>query len=312
MEKNKPPEVSICIPAYNQTAYLKILLESIAWQTFTGYEIIVSDDSTTTDVKDLVTAFNFGEKLKYFRNEPPLGSPANWNAAIKKASGKYIKIMHHDDAFNSITALAEMMNYIKANDYDYIFSDSAIDNVRDSSQNRIHRIRNFDKLVKKPWLLFFGNSIGGPSALLIKAGELKQLDYDPKFIWLVDIEYYTRLLKSNCKGDIIPKPLILTHDAADHRLTSAILRNAKLQIKEHAMLYARLSPKAPSLVKFFMQVYMTRLFFRFRLKDKDLTDLFIGKPRLLRIYFSLIRFKPLYFAYRIFIQFLDISRKFLF
>ncbi len=35
--------------------------------------------------------------------------------------------MHHDDAFTNDTALAEMMNFIEANGYDYIFADSKIE-----------------------------------------------------------------------------------------------------------------------------------------------------------------------------------------
>jgi glycosyltransferase involved in cell wall biosynthesis len=311
MGKNQTPEVSICIHAYNQTAYLEILFESIARQTFTGYEIILSDDSSTPDVKKLADASGFGDKMKYYRNVPSLGSPANWNAAIEKASGEYIKIMHHDDALNSPTALEEMMACIKNNNHDYLFCFSAIENVSDPGKNRVHRIRKFGKLKNKPYLLFFGNSIGGPSGLLVK-NNLKDLKYDTKFIWLVDVEYYIRLLETNHTGTIIAKPLVLTHDAVEHRLTSSILGDPGLQIKEHAVLYGHLSSKAPVITRFFMQVYLTRLFFKFGIKNDELLSLFADKPQLLRAYFSVIKFKPASFAYRLVIQVLDMTRKALF
>ncbi len=306
------PSVSICIPAYNQTVYLNILLKSVERQTFTGYEIIVSDDSTTTDVKNLVDSFDFGEKLKYFRNERSLGSPSNWNAAIQKASGEYIKIMHHDDAFTNDTALAEMMNFIEANGYDYIFADSKIENVKETGKNRIHRIRKFSKVAIRPYLLFFGNSIGSPSTSLIKRNPLAHLEYNPQYIWLVDMEYYIRLFLASSKGGSISKPLILTHDAADHRLTSKIITDFDLQIKEQAMLYNFLIPKSPAFSKFFMQVYLVRLFYKAGTKNKELTRTFIHVPKLLDIYFSAVKYKPLYFAYHICIKSLDILRKILF
>ncbi|TMI73708.1 MAG: glycosyltransferase family 2 protein [Bacteroidetes bacterium] len=311
MGKNQTPEVSICIPAYNQTTYLKILLDSIARQTFADFEIILSDDSTTPDVKDLAEASGFGGKMKYYKNNPSLGSPANWNAAIEKTSGQYIKIMHHDDALNSPTALEEMMACIKNNNSDYLFCFSAIENVSDPGKNRIHRISRFGKLKNKPYLLFFGNSIGGPSSLLVK-NTLKDLKYDTKLIWLVDVEYYIRLLETNRAGNIIAKPLVLTHDAVEHRLTSSILANPELQIKEHASLYRNLSSKAPAITRFFMQVYLTRLFFKFGVKNKELLNLFADKPRLLNAYFSTIKIKPAYLAYRVVITVLDITRKALF
>jgi glycosyltransferase involved in cell wall biosynthesis len=306
------PSVSICIPAYNQTVYLNILLKSVERQTFTGYEIIVSDDSTKMDVKNLVDSFHFGEKLQYFRNEPSLGSPSNWNAAIQKASGEYIKIMHHDDAFTSDTALAEMMNFIETNGYDYIFADSKIENVKEPGKNRIHRIRKFSRLASKPYLLFFGNSIGSPSTSLIKRNPLAHLEYNPQYIWLVDMEYYVRLFLASSKGGSISKALILTHDAADHRLTSKIITDFDLQIKEQAMLYNYLVPNSPVISKFFMQVYLARLFFKARAKNKEITSTFIHVPKLLNTYFSAVKFKPLYFAYHIFIRSMDILRKILF
>src|ERR1700752_965375 len=104
------PKVSICIPAYNQPENISRALESVRVQTFTDYEVIVTDDSSNDSVKEAVSKFSFGDKLKYIKNSPVLGSPENWNEAIRHATGEYIKILHHDDWLASPTSLA---TYVK-------------------------------------------------------------------------------------------------------------------------------------------------------------------------------------------------------
>jgi glycosyltransferase involved in cell wall biosynthesis len=58
-------KVSICIPAYNQTEYLRKNLDSILMQSFVDYEVILTDDSTTNEVRDLVEVYDFKCKKKY-------------------------------------------------------------------------------------------------------------------------------------------------------------------------------------------------------------------------------------------------------
>ncbi|MBL7743839.1 MAG: glycosyltransferase family 2 protein [Chitinophagaceae bacterium] len=309
MATDQLPKVSICIPTYNQIIYLDILLRSIEKQTFTDYEIILSDDSTTDNVQNLLNNFSFGHKLTYTRNKPSLGSPSNWNAAISKAKGEYVKIMHHDDAFTSYTSLEEMVNFIEANNYDYIFTDTKVNNVKKPEESREHTIRKLSKIIRKPYLLFFGNSIGSPSTLLLKREKFAQLKYDSAYIWLVDIEYYTRLFSISSKGNSIPKPLIITHGSAEHQLTSKILTNFPLQAREQALLYNQLSQEASSISEFFMQIYFVRLLFKGKLNDKKILAIFSQPPLPVRIYFSVIKFKPLYFACKILTQLLDMTRK---
>ena len=85
--------VSICIPAYKRADFLERCLDSILQQSFQQYEIVITDDSPTDELKSLSGK---DERIVYVKNEQPLGSPANWNKAISLARGKYIKIMHHD------------------------------------------------------------------------------------------------------------------------------------------------------------------------------------------------------------------------
>src|SRR4051794_28296452 len=98
------PEVSICIPAYGDPYLLERCLRSVIAQSYTNYEVIVSDDSRHEKLQEVVYKLN-DRRISYYKNRSILGSPANWNEAISYAKGKYIKILHHDDWFASDTAL---------------------------------------------------------------------------------------------------------------------------------------------------------------------------------------------------------------
>ncbi|MDE1192482.1 MAG: glycosyltransferase [Arachidicoccus sp.] len=92
--------ISICIPAYKNPTLLKRLLDSITMQTFKDFEIIITDDSPNNEIELLIEIYKSRfASLHYFKNSHSLGSPENWNESIRKASGKWIKIMHHDDFF---------------------------------------------------------------------------------------------------------------------------------------------------------------------------------------------------------------------
>ena len=62
------PKVSICIPAYNQVAYLQRTIDSVLAQTFTDYEIIITDDSDNKLVKDFVEQYNLPGVIHYYKN----------------------------------------------------------------------------------------------------------------------------------------------------------------------------------------------------------------------------------------------------
>ena len=71
------PFFSICIPAYKNIAYLKRLLKSINEQTFTDFEVIITDDSSDSSVENLLQQLKFAHKVNYHKNIPALGMPAS-------------------------------------------------------------------------------------------------------------------------------------------------------------------------------------------------------------------------------------------
>jgi len=112
------PLVSILIPTYNQTKYLKLALDSALNQSYRNTEIIICDDSTTDEVQKLVEQYmDKTDKIKYFNNGGPSGDwgKINLEKCFQKSSGEYINYLFHDDLFN-LNKLDRMVNYFLYDD----------------------------------------------------------------------------------------------------------------------------------------------------------------------------------------------------
>lgn len=107
-------KVSICIPAYNNEVSLKRCLDSVLIQDFEDYEIVITDDSPSNVIAQLVSGYN-NSKIHYYKNTENLGSPENWNRALSLAKGEYIKIIHHDDWFSSNDSLDKFVALLDTN-----------------------------------------------------------------------------------------------------------------------------------------------------------------------------------------------------
>lgn len=98
MSNNKTPQVSIGLPVYNAGNYLKEALDSILAQTFTDFELIISDNASTDATEKICRDYASQDKrIRYIRNEKNLGGAANFNRVFELASGRYFKWVAHDD-----------------------------------------------------------------------------------------------------------------------------------------------------------------------------------------------------------------------
>ncbi len=100
--------VSICIPTYNGGKFIRETLESIKALTYDNIEVIVTDDCSADDTLDICREYDF---VKIFVNEERQGLVGNWNMAVSKSSGYYIKLIGQDDllAPASITRQVEAL-----------------------------------------------------------------------------------------------------------------------------------------------------------------------------------------------------------
>ena len=223
--------ISICIPAYKRVDFLKRLLDSIASQTFQDFEVIVSDDSPGVEVSQLLEAYkSIIPQLSYHRNLQALGTPENWNEAMRKATGQWIKIMHDDDWFNGVNALEKFAEAASDKTKALLFC-SYIDVFLASGKER--RVRpagfRFRQLQREPVSLLSRNIIGPPSVVMhINDG---YHFYDPKLKWLVDVDMYVRRLKDE-QLIYIPDALVMVGVGQD-QVTASVHGDPGVEVPEH-------------------------------------------------------------------------------
>ena len=95
---------SVVVLLYNNSEYLNECLDSIIAQDYPSIEIIVADDGSKSFEREHIISY-LGSKKKenlinyiVYQNEKNYGTVKSANGAIRKASGKYIKLLAADDA----------------------------------------------------------------------------------------------------------------------------------------------------------------------------------------------------------------------
>ena len=110
--------ISVCIPTYNQSAYIKSAVYSAFHQTLKPDEIIVLDDCSTDDTFDIIKALESEIPiLKVQRQSKNMGISRNVNDCLRMASGDFVVRLDSDDQLLPayIQKLASMMiKYPKA------------------------------------------------------------------------------------------------------------------------------------------------------------------------------------------------------
>jgi glycosyltransferase involved in cell wall biosynthesis len=92
------PAVSIGVPVYDGEAFLEESLTSLLNQTFTDFEVIISDNASTDATQRICEDFaSRDDRVKYFRNQVNKGVTYNWNRTFHLASAPLFKWAAHDD-----------------------------------------------------------------------------------------------------------------------------------------------------------------------------------------------------------------------
>ncbi|MTD14110.1 glycosyltransferase [Nakamurella sp. YIM 132087] len=92
-----PVTVSVVVPTYNNAAHVQAAIDSILAQTFTDFELIISDHSSTDGTWDLLQDYTADARVRLQQVPQGGGAPANWKAVTEPATGEYLKLVCGDD-----------------------------------------------------------------------------------------------------------------------------------------------------------------------------------------------------------------------
>src|SRR4051794_12551277 len=80
------PFVTIAIPTFNRADLLVDCLRSALAQTYSAFEVVVSDNASTDHTQEVLSRFT-DRRLRVIRQDRNIGLLPNWNACLAAAKG---------------------------------------------------------------------------------------------------------------------------------------------------------------------------------------------------------------------------------
>lgn len=195
-------------PSYNHEAYVREALESIYSQTFTDFEIIVSDDASTDRTYEIIEEV-CKEKAKLHRFEKNMGASVNGRYCYDHCDSEYIALLNSDDVWEK-NHLQKAVEYLDSHkECGAVFSWCSL---IDESSNMIDQNASVFKQknrTKEEWFQHFftyGNCLAHPSMVIRKSVYEDVGFYSMSMRQLPDYDEWVRVVK---KYDIFVIPEVL-------------------------------------------------------------------------------------------------------
>ena len=115
-------KVSIILPIYNVSQYLRECLDSVVRQTLREIEILCVNDGSTDDSLEIIQEYASKDSRIVVITGPNGGYGKAMNKGLDRAAGEYIGIVEPDD-YVSLTMFEDLYNAAKANDMDIVKAD---------------------------------------------------------------------------------------------------------------------------------------------------------------------------------------------
>jgi glycosyltransferase involved in cell wall biosynthesis len=203
-----PPVVSVIIPLYNSEEYINDTIQSVVSQTYKDWELIVVDDCSTDNSRDIVkNVAQIDERIKLLELDNNFGGPAvPRNIGIKKSKGKYVAFLDSDDLWHK-EKLEVCLKYFDSN-VDIVYHDL----LRFGKVNFLSKRRMKGRKLKRPViidLLMNGNGISN-SSVIARANIIKSvgcLNESKKMIAAEDYNLWLKISEVTDNFLHIPKEL---------------------------------------------------------------------------------------------------------
>jgi len=92
------PRVSIGLPIYNGESFLELAMDSLLSQTYSDFELIISDNASSDRTAEICAAYSARDpRIRYHRNATNIGVDRNFNRTFELSKGEYFRWAAADD-----------------------------------------------------------------------------------------------------------------------------------------------------------------------------------------------------------------------
>ena len=186
-------EISVIIPTFNRGKLIANSIKSVLNQTIKNLEIIIVDDGSTDNTKEVIDKFQ-DRRIKYIKLDKNQGASNARNIGIKAAKGRYISFQDSDDIFYPNKLEIQLNNIInKKSDLDFckinVLYNSTYNYLVPSSirEKRFESGDFFTELISN------GNFISTQS-ILVKKSFMKEFLFDQNMPRLQDYDVILRMV----------------------------------------------------------------------------------------------------------------------
>ena len=189
------PKVSIIIPVYNGSNYLRDAIDSAIAQTYKNIEIIIINDGSTDNGATERIAKSYGKKIRYFKKKNG-GVATALNLGIKKMTGEYFSWLSHDDVYMPYKIKKQIKFLRKQKDKDIIlYSDYKL--IDENGKHLATSILDHEMLEDKPIYALLRGSVNGITMLIPHSCLEKYGDFDETLRCTQDYDMWYKMLQNH-------------------------------------------------------------------------------------------------------------------
>lgn len=193
--------VSIILSTYNRAHTLKVTIDSILNQTYEDLELIIVDDGSTDNTKELIESYKDNRIRTFYLKENQFYCVAA-NLGMEKAEGEYIAFATSDDIWES-EKLEVQIDYMKKRPECgacFSFADMIDENGKNANMEYAGLAKLFSEnhYTQKEWIQRFyleGNCLSHPSAVVRKDVMDEVGGYNLMFCQSADMELWFRIVR---------------------------------------------------------------------------------------------------------------------
>jgi len=171
-------KISIVLPTYNGSRYLRQSIDSCLKQTYKNIELIIVDDGSTDETHEIVHSYK-DKRIKYIKHEKNRGLPITLNTGFAHATGEYLTWTSDDNIYTE-NAIEKMLAFLKDKKLDFVNCDYYSFENDDLENRRIIKLP--DKFIRAGLCFLYTRKVKDVVG-----------DYNPEFFLAEDYDYFVRV-----------------------------------------------------------------------------------------------------------------------